>query len=99
MPFYNYEHTGETCKLGKEFTIMQSINEPPLTKCPECGKEIKRLFSNIQISVKKSNRELKNLGFKKYVRRDKGIYEDVTADTKENKIVDASKIKIPENMD
>lgn len=34
--------------------------------------------------------ELKNLGFKKLVRRDKGVYENVTAIDKESRYFDAS---------
>ena len=34
--------------------------------------------------------ELKNLGFKKLVRRDKGVYENVTATDKESRYFDAN---------
>lgn len=47
--------------------------------------------------------ELKNLGFKKLVRRDKGVYENVTATDKESRYFDAndpsSKPDIPKDWD
>jgi len=40
MPTYEYE-----CKsCGHGFEIFQSMSEPPLKDCPECGKEIRRLI-------------------------------------------------------
>lgn len=42
MPFYEYECTN--CKFYSE--VMQRISEPPLKKCPSCGKStMKKLVS------------------------------------------------------
>jgi putative FmdB family regulatory protein len=38
MPFYEYEC--EACKFYSE--VMQKISDPPLTKCPSCGKRALR---------------------------------------------------------
>jgi putative FmdB family regulatory protein len=42
MPFYEYQ-----CKnCGHELEAMQKITEPPLKKCPQCGKsQLQRLMS------------------------------------------------------
>jgi putative FmdB family regulatory protein len=42
MPFYEYE-----CKsCGHELEAMQKVSDPPLRKCPECGKsQLTRLMS------------------------------------------------------
>jgi len=42
MPFYEYEC--QACKFYTE--VMQKITDPPLTKCPSCGKrKLKKLVS------------------------------------------------------
>jgi putative FmdB family regulatory protein len=42
MPFYEYEC--ENCKFYAE--VLQKISDPPLTKCPSCGKtKMKKLIS------------------------------------------------------
>src|ERR1700674_2541578 len=42
MPFYEYQ-----CKsCGHDFEAMQKISDPPLKKCPQCGKsQLQRLMS------------------------------------------------------
>jgi len=40
MPTYEYE-----CKsCSHTFEVFQSINDPPIKDCPECGKEVRRLI-------------------------------------------------------
>ena len=40
MPTYDYE-----CRAcGHRFEEFQSITEPPLTECPSCGGEVRRLI-------------------------------------------------------
>jgi len=95
MPVYEYEHQGEGCDLGTVFETIQSIRDNKLEKCPECGVPVKRLISLVGISTPKTNADLKNLGFTKLVKRDEGIYENVTATGSESKIWDKRK---PETM-
>jgi putative FmdB family regulatory protein len=47
MPIYEYKsRNGAHCKLCKnKFEVRQGINDEPLKKCPECGAEIRRVFS------------------------------------------------------
>jgi len=79
MPVYEYEHTDESCPMGRVFDITQSLKERPLIKCPHCGGPIKKLISLVGVSTPKTNRELRDLGFTKLVKRDDGVYENVTA--------------------
>jgi len=91
MAVYEYEHMGEGCARGKRFELVQSITSEKLTECPDCGREIKRLISMVAINTPKTDSDLKNLGFTKLVRRDKGVYENVTATNNESRIWDAGK--------
>ena len=79
MPIYEYEHAGRPCKLGKVFDFKQSLADDPLVQCPECSGGVKKIISRISISCPKSDGELRDLGFTKLVKRDDGVYENVTA--------------------
>ena len=87
MPVYEYEHVKEACPLGNVFEVMQSTHEKPLTQCPNCGGPVRKLISRSNISKPKTNSELRDLGFTKLVRRDDGVYENVTARDGENKVM------------
>ena len=97
MPVYEYEHIGDGagCPLSKKFELTQTMYSAKFKKCPQCGKEVRKLISLVGISTPKTNSDLKNLGFTKLVRRDNGVYENVTATGKESKVWDAGK---PETM-
>lgn len=79
MPVYEYEHLEAPCKLGTVFEVEQSMSDMPLKKCPQCANPVKKIISRININCPKSNSELRDLGFTKLVRRDDGVYENVTA--------------------
>lgn len=87
MPIYEYEHIDAPCGLGKKFELMQSISAKPLKRCPECTGKILKLISYTHISTPKTNRELRDLGFTKLVKRDDGVYENVTAQGGDSKMV------------
>lgn len=78
MPVYEYEHTESVCSMGRIFEVSQPLEERPLGKCPQCGRPIKKLISLVGVSVPKTNSELRDLGFTKLVKRDDGVYENVT---------------------
>jgi len=78
MPIYEYEHVCRPCKLGKVFDLKQSLTDDPLVKCPACSGAVKKIISQINISCPKTNGELRDLGFTKLVKRDDGVYENVT---------------------
>lgn len=79
MPVYEYEHLEEPCLKGCLFEVNQSIHDSVLTQCPVCGGPVRKLISSINIHVPKTNSELRDLGFTKLVKRDNGVYENVTA--------------------
>jgi putative FmdB family regulatory protein len=87
VAIYEYEHLKGGCKLGKMFEWEQPMSAEPLAACPECGRAVKRLVSAPLIQVGKSNAEVRDTGFTKLVRRDHGIYENVTPRKGESKIV------------
>ncbi len=95
MPVYDYEHLGEGCDAGRCFEWVQSMASDKLTHCPVCGGEVRRMVSRVNIATPTTNADLKNMGFTKLVRRDNGVYENVTATGNESKIWDSSK---PETM-
>lgn len=48
MPLYEYQ-----CRsCGKVHEVMQRYTDLPLTKCPECGGEMKKLISNTSFVLK-----------------------------------------------
>ena len=53
--------------------------EAPLAQCPACGGPVGKVVSRININTPRGNSDLKDLGFTKLVKRDDGVYENVTA--------------------
>lgn len=94
MPVYEYQaKPGEKgCDICREgFEILQSMKEDALTTCPECGSVVQRLIQQVGIATPKTNSELKNLGFTKLVKRDTGVYENVTRSGNESRYMEAGK--------
>ena len=79
MPVYEYEHRHSACELGATFEVQQSLTDKALSKCPRCDAPVRKIISRINISCPKTNSELRDMGFTKLVRRDDGVYENVTA--------------------
>jgi putative FmdB family regulatory protein len=86
MPIYEYRHTGE-CGEGctEYFEVEQAMRDERFAACPRCGNPVERLIFPVGFSSPQGNAELKNLGFTKLVRRDDGVYENVTATSKESR--------------
>ncbi len=95
MPVYEYEHTQKGCKRGSVFEVKQSIHDTPLSKCPQCRTPVRRILSAPFIACQKSNGELRDLGFTKLVKRDDGVYENVTRRSGESRYMNRDK---PETM-
>ena len=87
MPIYEYEHLDVPCEKGPMFELKQSINDKELTQCPDCEGPVRKLISRINISTPKTNGELRDLGFTKLVKRDDGVYENVTARNGDSRVV------------
>lgn len=49
MPLYEYE-----CDAGHRFERIQKFSDPPIEKCPVCGKPVHRLISSPAIQFKGS---------------------------------------------
>lgn len=95
MPLYEYEHQSEPCALGVVFEHTQLISSPALTQCPQCGGPVKRLISRPYVSTPRGDSDLKSMGFSKLVKRDDGVYENVTRLEGESRYMESGK---PETM-
>ncbi len=95
MAVYEYEHLTSACTWGVVFEYTQSIHDLPLDTCPNCGTPIRKLISRTNVSAPKSNAELRDLGFTKLVRRDNGVYENVTRRSGDARYMEQGK---PETM-
>jgi putative FmdB family regulatory protein len=99
MPTYEYEHQdpkqGKKCPKGEGFELAQRITEDALKTCPECGGAIRRLISKPYIRSPQSDSDLKSMGFTKLVKRDQGVYENVTRTGGESRYMESGK---PETM-
>ena len=92
MPVYEYAHREEgACSKGQSFECVQPMKDEAFKTCPECGKAVYRVISAPGIATPKTNSDLKNLGFTKLVRRDQGVYENVTATGGESRFMEAGK--------
>jgi putative FmdB family regulatory protein len=50
MPLYSY-----VCKQCEHaFDVQQSLADAALTKCPECGGELRKVFGNVGVTFKGS---------------------------------------------
>ena len=95
MPVYEYEHVDQACSQGRRFEFEQSIRDWDLTRCPYCQQPVRKLLSAPVVKMKRSNGELRDLGFTKLVRVDDGLFENVTAREGESRIVDR---RIPDTL-
>jgi putative FmdB family regulatory protein len=50
MPVYEYECTS----CGEHTEAMQKFSDPPLSECPECGGELRKLISSTSFVLKGS---------------------------------------------
>ncbi len=94
MPVYEYGPKGgvagcDHCRRG--FDVLQRMVDEPLAACPKCGCAVERLIQRPAISTPKTNTELKNLGFTKLVKRDTGVYENVTQTGSESRYMERGK--------
>ena len=82
MPIYCYEPRDgaagcEHCRAG--FEVLQDLDEPALTQCPECGAPVERVIAPPRIgrSISALDDRAKAAGFSKLQRLGKGEYEKV----------------------
>ncbi|MDM8566310.1 zinc ribbon domain-containing protein [Candidatus Halobeggiatoa sp. HSG11] len=91
MPIYEYEHLNSPCSIGKIFETKQSIKDEPLKQCPNCKDTVRKRISRIAIAKSRSNAELRDLGFTKLVKRDDGVYENVTKRGNDSRYMESGK--------
>lgn len=87
MPTYEYQHVETPCELGEIFEWKQSMQDAPLENCPRCFTPVRKLISRTTYQKKHSNTQIRDAGFSKLVKRDDGVYENVTQRPGESKIV------------
>ena len=85
MPIYCYraddrENACDHCR--ETFEIVQKMSEEALTRCPQCGAVIGRIVTTFYSHTNKtkemlSDKNLKEKGFTKLVREEKGVYRKV----------------------
>ena len=77
MPVYVYEHTGKPGKdCKKQFEVHQDFGSEHIKKCPKCNRKVQRIITTANFTVDHlSSSNLKEKGFSKLVRKDKGVYE------------------------
>lgn len=69
---------GELCEVASLYPGDTALDEP-----------VERLLFPVGVSTPKTDSELKNMGFTKLVKRDTGVYENVTATHKEARYMKA----------
>jgi len=76
MPIYIYEHTAEHDDCPVEFERYEKITSKGITKCPICGHPVQRIIKEVHFSIDRlAPSHLNEVGMKKLVRKDKGLYE------------------------
>ena len=72
MPTYSY-----ACRSCEHyFEVTQSFSDSPITKCPECGSEVKKVFGNLGVSFKGSGFYKTDSAKKPEAKKDTGAPSD-----------------------
>lgn len=82
MPLYVYrasepETSCETCQA--DFEVLQSLHDPKLTACPECGAPVTRQVTTCAAAFPQGAAALRNIGMARLEKRVDGKYENVSA--------------------
>lgn len=75
MPLYQYSHVEESGSCGDPFEHLAATGEA-LEVCPRCGRPVRKIpaaFTAARNILSTSN--IKDKGFQRLRRRDKGVYE------------------------
>ena len=88
MPIYEYKsRDGAHCKLCKNrFEVRQKINDEPLTRCPECGADIRRVFSRPFLKRIESLNHEGPLNYLEDEDNELGLEEDTAEDATEDEV-------------
>lgn len=82
MPIREYQagHPEKGCNYCRDrFERIERLNEPALTKCPQCGAELIRLISAPRVGASQTGADdrAKKAGFHKLKKISKGEYEKI----------------------
>ena len=78
MPVYEYEPTEHDCVMcPNRVAAIQSIDEPALVYCPDCGLPVKRVVSRASFKVS-TKRDPGDHGFSVWKRSEFGVWEKTT---------------------
>jgi len=80
VPIYEYEPVDWDCMICKgRFEALQRVDEDPLTVCPTCGIDCRRVVSQIQVRTRKHHGadHAGQKGFTTYKKTQKGVWEKV----------------------
>lgn len=83
MPIYEYAPDGHECLMcDGRVPVIQSLGEPPLRFCPDCGLEVCRVISNVSIQVSKGDPVQKGdgRGFTAWKKAESGVWERIAGD-------------------
>jgi putative FmdB family regulatory protein len=75
VPTYQYQ----CVECEHEFEVVQAFSDAPISTCPECGKSVRKIYSNVGVVFKGS-------GFYKTDSRSKS--ENATTDKKSEKKIE-----------
>jgi len=82
MPVYVYRANDrkcdcDCCKEGVE--VLQRMDEPPLERCPKCGRRVEKRLSSFSLGVSESsfNDKARAKGMHKLKRLGEGEYEKI----------------------
>lgn len=80
MPIYEYEPIGRDCLIcNGTVEVIQNITDEPLTYCPTCGLEVKRIVSRatFKLGSTVNSERAAQKGFTTFKRVEKGKWEKV----------------------
>ena len=89
MPLYVYRagDPAEACDACREdFEVLQAMSAAPLRKCAECGAEVIKQFTTANAAFPQGPAALRNLGFARLEKRSDGNYENVSAQSGDEKV-------------
>jgi putative FmdB family regulatory protein len=83
MPIYEYEPLNHDCFICEgRVEALQGISDEPLTYCPTCGLEVRRVVSraSIKVSSGMTPERAAQRGFTTFKRSQKGTYERIAGE-------------------
>jgi putative FmdB family regulatory protein len=82
MPIYEYEPVDHDCLMCEgKVSVIQGINEEPLTHCPDCGMPVRRVISKASFKLSKGDfDQAAKKGFTTFRRSEQGVWEKIAGE-------------------